>query len=282
VEVVLDGACGITISPVLDNSRVAGLTTDDTVLTYVNTDDNPQTGDMGLGGADSGVAVRDGFPPTLFFCTTTPCDRVEGTDLAPFGVAGFATDLNQLRVQAPTTLGISVEADYAPPSPGLPDVDFAPDMQGVYGFEADFSLPTPEVPALPKPQATFPSVPNRCHQRACFTDKRCIVPNVKGKSVRKARKALRRAGCRFKVKGKGTVVSTRPKAGTQTRDIVQVKAKTRAKRILDRRRCHTRRCRSKRLVRCHSRSCYTHGHSSAASTVRTAPLVAWTAGEPTR
>jgi hypothetical protein len=53
----------------------------------------------------------------------------------------------------------------------------------------------------------------------------CRVPRVRGLSVRKARKKMRRAGCRYRVRGKGRVVSSRPKAGARTRNVVQLKAK---------------------------------------------------------
>ena len=55
--------------------------------------------------------------------------------------------------------------------------------------------------------------------------RKCRVPAVRGLSVRKARRKLRRAGCRYRLRGKGRVVSTRPRAGTRTQKRVQVKAK---------------------------------------------------------
>jgi virginiamycin B lyase len=53
----------------------------------------------------------------------------------------------------------------------------------------------------------------------------CRVPRVRGLAVKRARKKLRKARCRFRIKGKGRVVSSRPRAGTRTRAIVKVKAK---------------------------------------------------------
>jgi virginiamycin B lyase len=56
---------------------------------------------------------------------------------------------------------------------------------------------------------------------------RCTVPKVAGLSVKKAKKKLRRARCRFRVKGSGQVVSTSPRAGKRTTKTVQVKASRR-------------------------------------------------------
>jgi virginiamycin B lyase len=56
---------------------------------------------------------------------------------------------------------------------------------------------------------------------------RCTVPKVAGLSVKKAKKKLRRARCRFRVKGSGQVVSTSPRAGKRTTKTVQVKASQR-------------------------------------------------------
>jgi virginiamycin B lyase len=53
----------------------------------------------------------------------------------------------------------------------------------------------------------------------------CRVPKLRGLRPRRARKKLRKARCRYRIKGKGRVVSSRPRAGTRTRGIVKVKAK---------------------------------------------------------
>jgi hypothetical protein len=65
-------------------------------------------------------------------------------------------------------------------------------------------------------------------QPAATTKKKassCRVPRVRGLTVRKARKKLRRAGCRFRIRGKGRIVSSRPRAGKRTRAMVQLRAK---------------------------------------------------------
>ena len=59
--------------------------------------------------------------------------------------------------------------------------------------------------------------------------KACRVPRVRGLPVRKARKKLRRARCRYRVRGKGRVVSVRPRAGIRTRSTVQLRARRSAR-----------------------------------------------------
>jgi hypothetical protein len=51
------------------------------------------------------------------------------------------------------------------------------------------------------------------------------VPKVKRLSVAKAKKKLKQAGCKFKVRGKGRVKSTSPAAGSRTAETVIVRAK---------------------------------------------------------
>jgi virginiamycin B lyase len=81
------------------------------------------------------------------------------------------------------------------------------------------ALPAPPPPP-PPPVAIAPPVTKK-KKRACK------VPKVKGLSVRKAKKKLKKAKCKFKVRGRGYVVSTKPKAGKRTTKRVLVKAKPR-------------------------------------------------------
>jgi virginiamycin B lyase len=62
------------------------------------------------------------------------------------------------------------------------------------------------------------------------TKRKCRVPKLRGLSVRKAKKKLRRAHCRYRIRGKGRVVSTRPKARTRTSKRVVVRAKRKRRR----------------------------------------------------
>jgi uncharacterized delta-60 repeat protein len=51
----------------------------------------------------------------------------------------------------------------------------------------------------------------------------CVVPRVRGLSVKKAKRKLAHAGCRYRIRGKGRVTSTSPPAGTRTTKTVLVK-----------------------------------------------------------
>jgi virginiamycin B lyase len=88
---------------------------------------------------------------------------------------------------------------------------------------ARIDLPPPFVPpAPPPPIGTATAPPPKKSSRPA-----CVVPKVRGLSVKRARKKLKRARCRYRVSGRGRVVSTSPRAGKRTRKIVQVRAKRR-------------------------------------------------------
>jgi hypothetical protein len=224
--VALNAGCGISISPAvtgLDSSEKA-------VFTYIDTDGNATTGDP-IFAAEVTVGVLGDptapGPPVLARWNGSTFDFANGEVLSPLGTAGFVTDLNQLGVLAPTSLALIIESAHVPPAPATPDFDFAPESDAFY-FPASFSTtpptPPPPPPAPPAPpKALVPPAPIQ-------TKTGCKVPNVKGKSVSKAKKALKKAGCKYKIKGKGKVVSTNPKAGAQTTGTVQVKAKRKKKR----------------------------------------------------
>jgi subtilisin family serine protease len=59
---------------------------------------------------------------------------------------------------------------------------------------------------------------------------RCRVPKLRGLTAAKARKKLKRAGCRYRIRGRGRVRSTVPAAGKQTakRVIVRLSRQRRA------------------------------------------------------
>jgi streptogramin lyase len=76
-------------------------------------------------------------------------------------------------------------------------------------------------PALPPPLPVVPA-PTSVSQTSTKT---CKVPRLRGLSLAKARKKLKKAGCKYKLRGKGYVVSTSPKAGKSTSKPVLVKCK---------------------------------------------------------
>jgi virginiamycin B lyase len=71
-------------------------------------------------------------------------------------------------------------------------------------------------PAPPAPPAT-----------STKKKKKCKVPKLRGLNVKKARKKLKRAGCKYKIRGKGRFSSSKPKAGRRTSGRVIVRFKTR-------------------------------------------------------
>jgi hypothetical protein len=136
--------------------------------------------------------------------------------LPTFGQYGFAVTLDQLGLtRSPTSLGVSV-AGVHDPTPGVPGdeaYDRAPDVNlPMHRVPVRFTAPVPPVP--PPPVAPAAKKP-----------KSCVVPKVKRLIVRKAKRALKRAGCKYKVKGRGRVRWTSPRAGTRTIKTVRVRAK---------------------------------------------------------
>ena len=75
--------------------------------------------------------------------------------------------------------------------------------------------PPPPLPVQPSSQTASPTA----------TRKACRVPKVRGLTVQRARKKLRKAHCRFRIRGKGRVVSSRPRSGARTTRTVQLRAK---------------------------------------------------------
>lgn len=76
----------------------------------------------------------------------------------------------------------------------------------------------PYVPPPPPPPVVTVTPPAK---------KACTVPRVRGLTVAKAKKRLRRAKCKYSVRGRGRVVRTKPRAGKRTTKTVLVTAKPR-------------------------------------------------------
>jgi streptogramin lyase len=120
-----------------------------------------------------------------------------------------------------TTAGL-ITNHFPTPTPGSEPSDITAGPDGAVWFSEsagnrigriDTAPPIAAAPTLP----TFkPLLPKR---------KRCKVPKLKGLTVKKATKKLRKAKCRYRFSGKGRVVSSKPKAGKRTAKTVRVKAK---------------------------------------------------------
>ena len=161
--------------------------------------------------------------------------------------SGFALDLAGTKITAPQTVsswqGWEMNVD-------------APDQAGALGLPWQFgswsdggasshTIVTPAtaasytarfVPAPAPPPRLSPPPPPPPRVQA-LVEKRvarshfCRVPRLRGLRVSRARSKLRRARCRYRTRGKGRVVSTRPRRGTRTSKIVLVTARRRAGRV---------------------------------------------------
>jgi streptogramin lyase len=125
------------------------------------------------------------------------------------------------------TTGGTVTNHFPVPTPGSEPSDITAGPDGALWFTeflgnkvGRIDTATAFVPPPPPPPVRPLTTPRR--------KKACKVPRLRGLSVRKAKKRLKRAKCRYRVRGRGTVVSTRPKAGRRTTKRVLVKARAKA------------------------------------------------------
>lgn len=79
-------------------------------------------------------------------------------------------------------------------------------------------VPPPQPPPLQLTSKPLPPLPAK-------TNAACRVPRLRGLTVAQARRKLRRAKCRYRIRGKGRVTSSRPRAGTRTRARVELRAR---------------------------------------------------------
>jgi virginiamycin B lyase len=175
-----------------------------------------------------GRIETDGFPITEFGPTGS---EPSGIAFGPDGALWF-TETAAGRVGRMTTSGRITE--FPLPSAGEPgEIVAGPDgamwftqfaANRIGRIEATGSttggLP-PEPPRLAITLSTTATKPK------AGAKKSCRVPRLRGLAVRKARRKLKRAGCRYRLRGRGRVVASRPKAGTRTRATVRVRAKPR-------------------------------------------------------
>jgi hypothetical protein len=90
-------------------------------------------------------------------------------------------------------------------------------------FEPVLAPVAPFVSTFP-PMAPASGGANKVVEKRHKARHRCVVPKLRGFRLSKAKRKLRRAGCRYRVRGKGRVVSTSPKRGTRTAKTVLVRA----------------------------------------------------------
>jgi hypothetical protein len=152
----------------------------------------------GLRGGDSHIGVS---PTTADLFAEVDGEKIIGIDQWKIAVQCFYTGAT---VESATqSVRIIVRGpNYLPPGGG-----------GVGGGGGGTPPPSTGSPP-PPPTAAKPTAQRRA----------CVVPKVRGLTVKRAAKKLRKAGCRYRVKGTGRVRSTRPKAGTRTTRLVRVRA----------------------------------------------------------
>jgi streptogramin lyase len=146
---------------------------------------------------------------------------------APSGIATgsdgalWFTETSANRIGRITPAG-SLTNEFALPTPNSQPGDIAAGPDGALWFTELVGNKIGRIaPAPPAPIVTLPppAAP------AASKKKRCKVPKLKRLTVKKARKKLKRAGCKYKIRGKGRFHSSKPKAGRTTSGTVIVKFK---------------------------------------------------------
>ena len=127
------------------------------------------------------------------------------------------------------TTGGAVTNHFGVPTPGSEPSDVTTGPDGALWFTEFLGDKVGRIetviPPPPPPPAVIPRIPITIPSPPVRRKPRCKVPKVKGMSVRKAKKKLKKARCKYRVRGRGFVVSTKPKAGKRTTKRVLVKAK---------------------------------------------------------
>ena len=152
------------------------------------------------------------------------------TPLSTFEPNGFTVTLDELGITTtPMELGIAVVSWFDDPLIVGDEIDgdYHPELTS-FMLRLPVSFTTP--PPLPPPASPLPPAPPAAPAFAPPKKSGCVVPKLKGLSVKKAKSALKKAGCKYKLKGKGRVRSFSPKAGTTTDATVNVKCKQKRKR----------------------------------------------------
>lgn len=122
-----------------------------------------------------------------------------------------------------STTGGAITNHFAVPTPGSEPSDITAGPDGALWFTEFAANKIGRIATAAPVVVTPPPVKP-------LLRKKCKVPKVKGLRVKKAVKKLKRAKCKYKVKGKGRVTKTSPKAGKRTRKTVKVTAKPRRRR----------------------------------------------------
>jgi virginiamycin B lyase len=152
-----------------------------------------------------------------------------GAGAAPSAITGgadgalwFTQSLGNT-ISRSTTAG-AITNHFAVPTPGSEPSDITAGPDGALWFTEFAANKIGRIATATPVVVTPPPV------KPLLPKKRCKVPKVKGLTVKKAVKKLKRAKCKYKVRGKGRVTKTSPKAGKRTSKKVKVTAKPRRRR----------------------------------------------------
>lgn len=151
-----------------------------------------------------------------------------GAGSAPSAIAGGADGALWFTQSLGNAIGRSTTAGaitnhFAVPTPGSEPSDITAGPDGALWFTEFAANKIGRIATAAPVVVTPPPVKP-------LVRKKCKVPKLKGLTVKKAVKKLKRAKCKYKVKGKGRVTKTSPKAGKRTRKTVKVTAKPKRRR----------------------------------------------------
>jgi hypothetical protein len=200
LRVALDADCTLTVRPVL------------VILPLLDQQFLIVSFDLDGDDVEDRYAVVSGVDP--FLDDGFPLPFVESS--------GFSVTLDELGVTtSPSDIGFAVEGWYDDIAVIGDEYigDYHPELtEPMVRMPISFTTPDPPpAPAPPAPPAAaLPVVTKKAG---------CVVPKLKRLTVKKAKAVLKKAGCKYKLKGKGRVRSFSPKAGTTTDATVQVKCK---------------------------------------------------------
>jgi virginiamycin B lyase len=152
-----------------------------------------------------------------------PSAIASGGDGALWYTESTANAIGRITTGGVITNHVPVPTAAAEPS----DVTTGPDGALWFTEFAADKIGRIETAPPPPPVAPAPFVPPPLTLPPIQTPtvRACIVPRVRGMTVRKAKRRLRRAHCRYRIRGRGRVVATRPRAGKRTRRVVLVTAR---------------------------------------------------------
>ncbi len=143
----------------------------------------------------------------------------------------YYTETSPNRVGRITTAG-SITNEFAVPTPSSAPGAITPGPDGALWFAEFAGNKIGRIAAAPAFVPPPPPPPPPAAPPAAATKKKCKVPKLRRLTVKKARRKLKRAHCKYKIRGKGRFSSSKPKAGRRTsgRVIVRFKKAKRARR----------------------------------------------------